>query len=109
MKIAYVDQNDCNFTVRFDNPEDADKVRQAIIIGIDTWYVAAHDNEDIQDYLMDEGNEYFTADDIEGAYYLGYADLTTDLLLRCGIDHEILDVEYDEDDHVICDDIVRGW
>lgn len=100
MKIAYVDQNDCNFIVRFDNPEDADKVRQAIIIGIDAWYMAAHDNI--------EGNEYFTADEIEGAYYLGYTEPTTDLLLRWGIDHETLDVEYDEDDNVICDDIVYG-
>lgn len=108
MKIAYVDQNDCNFTVRFDNPEDADKVRQAIKIGIVAWYVAAHDNEDIQDYLMDEGNEYFTADEIECMYDLGYAEPTTDLLLRWGIDHETLDVEYDEDDNIICDDIVYG-
>lgn len=100
MKIAYVDQNDCNFTVRFDNPEDADKVRQAIIIGIDAWYMAAHDNI--------EGNEYFTADEIESTYYLGYTEPTTDLLLRWGIDHETLDVEYDEDDNVICDDIVYG-
>lgn len=100
MKIAYVDQNDCNFTVRFDNPEDADKVKQAIKIGMDAWYTAANYNI--------EGNEYFTADEIECMYDLGYAEPTTDLLLRWGIDHETLDVEYDEDDNIICDDIVYG-
>lgn len=98
MIIAYVDDNECNFAVKFTDKNRANEVKKAITIGIDVWYSAAHDEV--------EANEYWSKEYIEGFYNCGYAEPTSELLDMWGIEHEIVDVECDEDDNVICDELV---
>lgn len=98
MRIAHIDDNDCNFVVEFKNETDAPKVREAIKAGISAWYEAAHDTI--------EDNEYWDKEEIISFYNDGYAEPTVELLDRWGIEHKILDVEYDRNDNVIgVDDI----
>lgn len=99
MVIAYTDQNECDFAIRFDDESKADKVKEAIEVGINAWYEAA--NDDI------EPNEYWDKEYIEGFYDCGYAEPTMELLDMWGIKHEVVDVEYDDNGNVICDELVR--
>ena len=73
-------------------------MKKAITIGIDAWYSASNDEV--------EANEYWSKEYIEGFYDSGYAEPTSELLDMWGIEHEIVDVECDEDDNVICDELV---
>lgn len=98
MVVAYTDSNDCNFAVKFENEADLHKVEEAVTAGIRAWYSATDDEI--------EGNEYFSSDEIEGFYAAGYAEPTMELLEKWGIAHEIVDVEYDENENVICDSLV---
>lgn len=98
MIIAYVDDNECNFAVKFKDKNRAIEVKRAITIGIDAWYSAANDEV--------EANEYWSKEYIEGFYDSGYGEPTSELLDMWGIEHEIVDVECDEDDNVICDELV---
>lgn len=98
MIIAYTDDNECNFAVKFRDKNRAIEVKKAIEIGIDAWYSAANDEV--------EANEYWSKEYIEGFYDSGYAEPTSELLDMWGIEHEIVDVECDEDDNVICDELV---
>ncbi len=98
MLIAYTDQNDCDFAVKFDDETKENEVRKAIQVGIDTWYEAAH--TDI------EGNEYFTKEEIEAFYESGYAEPTCEILDKLGIEYEIVDVEYNDNDEVVCDELM---
>lgn len=94
MTIALLDQqNECNFAIRFEDVSLKDKVKELMIAGLDSWYEAAYD--EIED------NDYFTAEEIEGMYNDGYAEPTLELLERNGIKGECVDIEYDEDDCVI--------
>ena len=101
MIIAYVDDNQCDFAVKFRDKNRAIEVKKAITIGIDAWYSAA--NEEV------EANEYWSKEYIEGFYDSGYAEPTSELLDMWGIEHEIVDiedVECDEDGNIICDELV---
>jgi methyl coenzyme M reductase alpha subunit len=102
MIMAYTDSNECDFAIKFADENKADKVREAIEIGIDTWYAAAHDPDEI------EANEYWDVEYIEGFYNCGYAEPTSELLDMWGIEHEIVDIECNENGEVICDELVRG-
>ena len=98
MIIAYTDQNECDFAISFDDKSKADEVKKAIEVGINAWYEAAHD--DI------EPNEYWDKEYIEGFYGCGYAEPTSELLDMWGIEHEVIDIECDEEGNVICDELV---
>lgn len=98
MVIAYTDQNDCDFAVGFQDESQADKVKEAIIAGINAWYEAAH--KDV------EPNEYWSEEEIRAMYGDGYAEPTCELLDRWGIKYNIIDVEYDDDGEVICDELI---
>ena len=93
MIIAIVDQNECNFAIQFDDESKAEKVEELMVAGLSSWYEAAH--EDIED------NDYFKAEEIEMMYNDGYAEPTLTLLEREGIKGEIIDVEYDDYGDVI--------
>ena len=99
MVFGLVDiQNDCSFAVKFDDVSKLDLVKQFAVEGLSTWYEAA--NEDI------EANEYFTKEEIEGFYESGYAEPTSELLDRYGIRHEIIDIKCDENDIITnCDEV----
>ena len=100
MIIAMLDNNDCNFAIKFNDKSQKKKIKEFMRAGLSAWYQAA--NEDI------EGNEYFTAEEIEGMYDLGYAEPTCELLERNGIEAECIDVEYDENDCVCnADEVIR--
>lgn len=96
MVIAILDENECNFAVRFDDETKKEIVKELMIAGLSSWYEAA--NEDIEEI---EGNEYFTADEISMMYNDGYAEPTMELLKRYNINGEVIDVEYDKNDEVI--------
>lgn len=94
MVLAMIDaQNECNFAIKFDDESQKDKVKEYMEAGLSAWYTAAHDKI--------EGNEYFTAEEIEAMYGDGYAEPTLELLDRNDIKGELIDIEYDEDDYVI--------
>ena len=94
MTIALLDQqNECNFAIRFEDASLKEKVKELMVAGLQSWYEAAHD--EIED------NDYFTAEEIEAMYGDGYAEPTLELLERNGIEGECVDIEYDEDDCVI--------
>ena len=92
--------NDCDCGIRFEDVDKLDLVKKLAIDGLATWYAAAH--EDI------EANEYFTEEEIEGFYWSGYAEPTSELLDRYGIEHEIINLEFNDDNECIteCDDEV---
>ena len=69
MIIAYVDDNQCDFAVKFRDKNRAIEVKKAITIGIDAWYSAA--NEEV------EANEYWSKEYIEGFYDSGYAAISS--------------------------------
>ena len=96
--------NNCDFGILLEDAKDAPKAKEYGIAGLRAWYDATSDPEDI------EGNEYFTSEEIEGFYGLGYAEPTEMLLRKEGIKFEIVDLQYEDDDEEygepICDDIV---
>ena len=98
MRIAYTDQNDCDFTILIQDESLADKVVDCMLRGIDAWYCAAHP----ETY---DGNDY-TKEEVEGFYWEGYATPTCELLEREGIEYELVDDEYNEDGERIADRIV---
>ena len=100
MVIAIVDSNDCNFAIKFNDETQKDKIKEYMKAGLDAWYEAATDNI--------EGNEYFTADEIEDMFQLGYAEPTMELIERSGIDAECIDVEYDGET-IKADEVIRYW
>ena len=94
MVIAMIDElNDCSFAVSFSDISVKEIIKTCMRLGLDAWYAAAH----IDTY---EGTE-FTKEDVEGYYEAGYAEPTSDLLLKKGIEHKIIDIEYNEDGEVI--------
>ena len=93
MIIAILDSNECNFAVKFNDESQKEKVIEYMKGGLDSWYGTSCD--EIED------NKYFTAEEIEGFFQLGYAEPTEELLVRNGIEAEVIDVEYDDDGKVI--------
>lgn len=94
MVIAMIDNlNDCSFAIEFKDESQKEQVKKSMCVGLDAWYAAAH----IDTY---EGTE-FTKEDVEGYYGAGYAEPTSDLLLKKGIEHKTIDIEYNEDGEVI--------
>ncbi len=98
MILAVIDSfNHCNFGVRFCAKEKLVLVKKLALCGLKTWYQAAHD---------DKKNEYFTEEEVEAFYESGYAEPASELLDRYGIEHEIVDLTYDEYGEAICDEAV---
>lgn len=94
MVIALLDQqNECNFSIRFDDESKKEMVKEFMRAGLSAWYEAAHD--DIEE------NRYFTADEIAGFYDAGYGEPTLVLLKRYHVKADLIDCEYDEDDCVV--------
>ena len=92
MVIGYSDDNDLCFAIKIPYNNARDRVTEAIKVGVSAWYEAAHD--DI------EPNEYFTTEDIEGFYEIGYAEPTIELLDRWNIEYEFISLDDDEGVHV---------
>lgn len=100
MIIAYTDGNDTDFCVDFKDESKADLVRMAIQCGVDTWYEAAH--EDIQ------ANDFFTEEEIKAFYESAYSEPTSEILDKLGVEYEIWDLMVDDDFNIICDELIRG-
>ena len=101
MTLAVLDYlNDCSFAIEFNDESKLDLVKELALFGLGIWYEAAHDEDEI------EANEYFTKEDIMGFYESGYGEPTSELLDFYGIEHEIVDIKYDDNDNAICDDYV---
>ena len=98
MIVAYMDGNDCDFGVKVAEGTNVEMLKMLIKGGVEAWYAAA-------DTPVEE-TDFFTAEEVEGFYYLGYAEPTSMLLTRCGIEHEIVDLEFDSEGNAICDEIV---
>ena len=101
MVIAMLDcLNECNFAVKFADKAQEEKVEELMRAGLRAWYAAANDPNDYDE-------EYFTSEEIQELYCVGYAEPTMELLERYGIDAEIIDVKYDKNDEVInADEII---
>lgn len=101
MILAMTDSNECNFAIRFANEAARDQVEEYMREGLEAWYCAAH-------VPVDYEGKYWTNEDVECFYGMGYAEPTIELLDRFGIEHELVDIEYDENgdianaDEVIC-------
>lgn len=94
MILAMIDEeNDCSFAVMFANETTKEKVEEYMREGLDAWHCAA-------DVPVDYEGKYWTNEDVECFFDLGYAEPTAELLDRFGIEHEIVDIEYDEDGNV---------
>lgn len=88
MIIGITDQNECDFAVKFEDASRAKEVEECMGKGLDAWYCATN-----PEYY--DGTD-FTKDEIEGFYWSGYTEPTSELLNRKGIKHEIIDFRYDE-------------
>ena len=99
MILAVVDDNECNFGIKLNDTTQLELVKKLAIVGLASWYEAAH--------TKIEANEYFDAEQIEGFYGSGYAEPTMELLTRYGISHEIVGLEYDADGNPICDECIN--
>ena len=101
MIIAITDSNDCDFAIKFADDAVKEKVEEYMREGLEAWYCAAH-------VPVDYEGKYWTNEDVNGFYGSGYAEPTIELLDRFGIEHELVDIVYDEDgnvanaDKVIC-------
>ena len=100
MRIAFTDSNDLDFTIVINDDSQKDKAIECMEKGIDAWYCAAHP----ETYDGDD----FTSEEIEGFYWEGYAVPTLELLKREGIEHKLVEDEYDEEGNRIADEIVCG-
>ena len=99
MIIAQIDnENDCSFAIKFADETAKEKVIEYMEAGLSAWYEAAHD--EIED------DEYFTADEKESFYWLGYAEPTLELMAKNHIDGDCVDIEYDNNGNVINADAV---
>ena len=101
MTVGLIDwQNDCNFAIKFNAVDKLDLVKKFMREGLATWYQATHE---------DKTNEYFTEEEVEAFYESGYAEPTSELLDRYGIEHEIINLEYDDDGECVteCDEIIE--
>lgn len=102
MVIAQIDhENDCSFAIKFADEKAKEKVIEFMEKGLDAWYEAAHDNI--------EDDEYFTADEKESFYWVGYAEPTLELMKRNGIEGDCTDIEYDDNRNVVNADMVISY
>lgn len=101
MLIGIIDVagNDLDFCLVVDE-KDAELAKKCGEMGMLAWYCATHP-EDWED------NEYFTKEDVESFYDLGYCEPTEILLKRYGIPYTIVNPEYNEKDEMIADDYVE--
>lgn len=101
MKIGIIDGagNDLTFVLEVEE-KDADIAMKCGAKGLDAWYCASHP----EDW---ENDEYFTQEDVDSFYDLGYAEPAEMLLERYCVSYKLLDPEYDEDDNLICDAYVE--
>ena len=94
MVIAMIDNfNDCSFAIEFKDKSQKEQIKKYMRVGLDAWMAATN----VDTY---EGTE-FTKEDVEGYYGAGFAEPTSDLLLKKGIEHKTIDIEYNEDGEVI--------
>jgi len=91
--IAFIDDNECNFAIRFEDESLKDKVRQYMQEGMTAWYCAAWSAEERKEYFEET---YFTNEEVEGFYELGYTEPTCILLDRYGIKYELVDIKYNK-------------
>jgi len=98
MRVAIIDGagNDLSFVLNVPY-EDIELTKKLGVEGLLAWYCASHP-EDWED------DEYFTRDDVESFYDLGYAEPAMMLLDKHGIKYTLEDVEYDEKDEIVCYD-----
>ena len=97
MIIAILDDNECNFGIKFDDVSLKDKIKEYMEEGLAAWYAAAYCAENDEEYE----NDYFTKEEIESFYWAGYAEPTEKLLEKNNIPFESVDLEYNDDDEVI--------
>lgn len=90
MVIAMIDtENDCSFAIKIANDAAKEKVKEYMKEGLGAWFCAT----DPESYNKD----HFTKEEVEGFYWCGYAAPTCELLDKNGIEHEVIDIEKDED------------
>lgn len=101
MILGVLDSNDCDFGIKFEDADKLDLVKKLARDGLATWYQAAHIDED-------EENEHFTKEEVEAFYGSDYAEPTSELLDRYGIEHEIINLEFNDDGECIteCDEAI---
>ena len=93
MVLAITDSNECNFGIKFEDESKLELVKYVAQLGLYAWYQAAHE---------DKANPHFTEDEIDGFYWSGYAEPTSELLDRYGIKHEIVDYDENSDEVFYC-------
>lgn len=100
MIIAQIDNfNDCSFAIKFADEAAKEKVEEYMREGLEAWYCAAH-------VPVDYDGKFWTNEDVECFYGMGYAEPTMELLQRDGIEGECVDIEYDDEGNIINADIV---
>lgn len=88
--IALIDQmNDCSFAIEIYDASQIELAKELMRAGLSAWYEAAHENI--------EDDEYFTAEEKSAMYNDGYAEPALELLERYGIEHKLIELEYDDD------------
>ncbi len=94
MIIAIIDvQNDCSFAIKFANEAERERVEDYMQEGLRAWFCAAHDP-------VDYNGKYWKNEDVERFYGAGYVEPTEELLNEAGIEFELVDIEYDEDENI---------
>lgn len=85
MRIFAIQGNtnyDMGFAVIVKNDEDYDRAKKLALIGWDAWWYATNP----EDW---ENNEYFSKEDVESFYDMGYVEPASILLDRESISYEI--------------------
>ena len=100
MRIAYTDQNECDFTLVIKDESMADKVAECMEKGMEAWYAATRPEQ--------YDGDAFTKEEVEGFYWEGYATPTCELLEKEGVEYELVADAYIDDGEIIADRIVQG-
>lgn len=95
--IALIDQmNDCSFAVEIYDASQIELAKELMHAGLSAWYEAAHENI--------EDDEYFTAEEKSAMYNDGYAEPALELLERYGIEHKLIELDYDNNGTPLVDE-----
>lgn len=94
--------NDCDFAIAVPEGTDVELVENLAVEGLGAWYAAASGPDEAI-----EPTEHFDAEEIKTFYSLGYAEPTSILLTRMGIEHQIIDLEFTPDGNPVCKHVTR--
>jgi hypothetical protein len=87
--------NDCDFALKIDDQyrNKIKDIKEFCLAGLQAWYRSCHED------LTEEDTKYFSKEEIDSFWGCGYAEPSMELLKKNGIEAELTDCEYDEEEN----------